>query len=178
MTCNTRSPIKFDDYSHDSETTATPPPPLHGPLSKRIEDATNLESITMMIINAFNNRDHSSSYGKYATADFLFLHEPIPGTLLRMDASAASQWMRYTACSNAEHWAEVLNSSVELAEEGDRAVVWVSLRIHDRPGGFMPGAEKMAIFHWRRGVKRDRRLGYEWRLFKHLCTSAMPSGPY
>ena len=100
------------------------------------------------------------------------MHETSPGVVVQLGAQEAEHWMRDVSCKNVEHRAEVLSICSEVSEGKGEAVVWLGMRIHDRPDGYMPGTEKVTMFYWRRedGIGNERR----WVWYRHTCLSAVP----
>lgn len=134
-----------------------------------------LENRSRSIMRAFNDRDVAAPYALHATRDFLFVHENSHGTSTALTKHQAMYVMQNVILKNIEHFAEVTSSAVEVDEEKGQAIVWLGMRIHDRPDGFMPGTEKVTMFYWRRvdGYGGERR----WMWFKHTCLSARPPFP-
>ncbi|KAF2165732.1 hypothetical protein M409DRAFT_24020 [Zasmidium cellare ATCC 36951] len=138
--------------------------------TKKSPTAQLLETRSLSILRAFNARDVAAPYSLHSTPDFHFLHEDNRGHCTRLNKQQAMHWMRHTILKNIEHFAEVLGSAVEVDEKTGLGVVWIGMRIHDRPDGFMPGREKVTVFYWRncRGYGGESR----WMWWKQVCLSA------
>lgn len=148
----------------------TTPSPRVEPTTTSTPTAKLLESRSIAILRAFNARDAAAPYVQHSTPDFHFLHEDNSGAMSWLNRYQAMSLMRHVILKNMEHYAEVMSCAVEVDEERGEGVVWIGLRIHDRPDGFMPGMEKVTVFFWRRveGVGGECR----WMWWKHVCSSA------
>lgn len=76
-----------------------------------------LETRSLSIIRAFNERDIAAPYVLHATPNFLFLIESSHGTTTTMKKRQAMYWMRHVILKNIEHFAEAISSAVEVDEE-------------------------------------------------------------
>lgn len=144
--------------------------------TKEMSTARLLEQRSLSIIRSINDRNTALPYIQHASPDFRYIHETPHGTLKTHNRHEAMLWMRNVICKNQEHLAEVESVTADVDERTGYAVVWIGMKIHDVPGGYMAGTEKVSMLYWRKESCAGGEVKWVW--FRHMCLSAVPRFPY